>query len=318
MKKLLNSSKWIYYTLGIISGLIVVCALFFMNQYRYLRINYNIKNGSYNYVETAKLNGADQTNLFDFVNKIALRVYDDETSEEYSPETQKFIDENEVLKTLFEKNSDNTFKNLENKGTGLATKWQLKSTIFDDLVSFRGLLDSYNNLILWYGVVSLICLGLLLFLANHSRKIYYKANLYGGIAIPLVNVIFAIVLIVMAIVLLGYLNDPVNNAAYNVVSSLQNPKNIPNGVYRVVVYYTDETYTTYDAAKTDAANMEYIQSIVKGFNINPATLIAYIAIFSLTAAYNVFLMIFAVLKYKATEKERNDTLEKARLAGERV
>lgn len=317
MKKLINNSKWVYYSLGILSAIIAITALFFMNQYRYLRINYNETDGKYQYVENARLNGGDQTNLFDFVDKVAQGVYAKETEDEYSPETQKFIDENSVLSVLLEK-EDGKYKNLENVGSGLVTKWQIKTEFFDELLSFRQSLDTYNLLILIYAIVSLVSLGILMILSNHSRKIYYKANVIGGIALPLVNVIFALILIIMGVVLIGSLSNPTNNAIYNVVSSLQNTKNIPNGIYRCVVAYTDETYTAVDAARTDVENMKYVSSIVKGFNINPATLVGYIIFFSLTAAYNVFLMIYSVVKYKATTKERNETLEKARLAGENV
>jgi len=39
MKKLLNHSKWVYYILGILSALIIISSLFFMTQYKFVRVN---------------------------------------------------------------------------------------------------------------------------------------------------------------------------------------------------------------------------------------------------------------------------------------
>lgn len=371
MKSLLNKSKWIYYTLGIISGLIILSTLFFMNQYKYVRINYNtttkvnssgVEEEVTTYDKFATLNGFQQTYLFSFVNNLATNQYSDSEAvlysdyyqiekndvneakfdelkvkaliftlneDEYSPisssakyedykdvdlyskkaidsnyqyEAVKILDENDVIKTILSKDENGNYKYIE-KGSGLDATYRFTNDVFTNLKNFRKSLDDFNLTILIYGIVSLICFALLIVLSNHNRKIYYKANLIGGVLLPMVNVVFVIILIINAISLLSSINNAGNNAVYNVVSALQNAK-IAAKNYRV--------------ADTDAVNYTYLQNITKCFTVNGATLIGYIVFFGLTAAYNVFLIIFAFLKYKDTEKQRNETLEKARLVGEKA
>jgi len=71
------------------------------------------------------------------------------------------------------------------------------------------------------------------------------------------------------------------------------------------------------AAKPEI-NLENANAIIGAFNVNATTLIIYVIFFGLTTFYNIFLIIFAFLKYKDTEKARNDVLERARLAGEKA
>ncbi len=324
MKKFLNKSKWIYYTLGIISGLLVISALFFMNQYRYVRINYNknlvkdVVTGEektvITYDKTAKLNSADQQYLFSFINNLATGQYSDPEIVLYENvgDTKKlteaphlagdFIEQNKTLSILLTK-VDGQYKYIEQTGSGYEQSYGLKFDVLDDLRLFRNKLDSYNNLILAYGIVSLVCFALLIVLSNHNRKIYYKSNLIGGILIPAVNIIFSLILIINAFSLLSNFSNSENIAIYNVVSTLNN-----SSIASKNVRVTD----------TDAANLQSLQNIANNFNINSATILGYIVFFGLTAAYNVFLIVFAFLKYKDTEKERNETLEKARLAGEKA
>ena len=322
MKKLLNKSKWIYYSLGIISGLIVVAALFFMNQYKYVRINYNINVDkdivtgeevtTITYDSTARLNSADQQYLFSFINNLATEQYSDPTIVIYEEGDEaltgdphlaaEFIENNKTLSTILTK-ENGQYKYIEETGTGYNKSYGFKYDVLDNLRKFRDKLDDYNDLILAYGIVSLICFAILLVLSNHSRKIYYKSNLIFGIIVPAVNIAFAIILIISAFSLMNNLSNSENVAIYNVVSTLNN-----SSVAAKNVRVTD----------TDAANLQSLQNIASHFNINSATIIGYIVFFGLTAAYNVFLIVFAFLKYKDTEKERNETLEKARLAGEKA
>ena len=329
MKKLLNKSKWIYYSLGIVSGLIVVAALFFMNQYRYVRINYNInvdkdvvtgeETTSITYDKNATLNSTDQQYLFSFINNLATEQYSDPSIVIYSEGDTKiedaenpddrvphlakdFIEQNETLKLILTK-EDGQYKYIEETGSGYNKSYGFKYEVFDNLRKFRNSLDSYNNLILAYGIVSLLCFAALIVLSNHNRKIYYKSNLIGGVILPAVNIVFSVILIISAFSLMSTLNNSETVAIYNVISTLNNPK-----VAAANVRVTN----------TDAANLQYLKNIVNHFSINSATLIGYVVFFALTAAYNVFLIVFAFLKYKDTEKERNETLEKARLAGEKA
>lgn len=362
MKKLLNSSKWIYYILGLISAVIIVSSLFFMTQYRFLRVNYIketlVVSNNYNdaitakasettkeqwvesktnrypkveaswfekiwdaaaagnmdqvkdlkdiegvvvYDSNAKLNNADQAYLFDFVSQVANGAYKNYNG----TQAQEYYENNDQIKVMLEKDGeDYKYLNYSEVKSGLITKktYSISQEMFDKVATFRKSLDNYNNLILVYGIVSLIVFAAFIVLSNHNRKIYYKANLIGGIALPLVNVVFALILIIQAISLISNISDPTNSAFYNIISALQNPKIGINNQF----------------AASEPTNLENAKTIVSNFNINPTTLILYTVFFGVTLAYNVFLMIFAFLKYKDTEKARNEVLEKARLAGEKA
>ena len=299
--KFLNNSKWIYFALGIISLVIVISSLLFMSQYKYVRINYDVDGGKRVYSEDSLLNQANQKEFFDIVNQLANGTYSS-----YS-ETQSIIDNNEVFSKILEKDSNGNYVHLDKEVTDgswgrTITTYKLKYEILDDLYNFRTQLDSYNDLILIAGLVSAIMFALLLVISNHNRRIYYKSNLIGGILLPGVNVIFAIVLIINAISLMGKMSDPFNNALYNMVN----------------VYGNKSNTLLSQKIGSDEVGVRNFTNAISQFNVNNTTLVIYTALFAVVAAYNVFLIIYAFMKYKATAKERNEVLENARLAGEKA
>ena len=365
MRKLLNSSKWIYYILGLISAIIIISSLFFMTQYRFVRVNYlketlvaenfyveattelssetgkkkdvwlTYKTDRYPSVEkawfekiwdaakagnqdaikdlknienvtvfdvNAKLNNVDQSYLFNFIDQVANQGYIDNDGKE----AQALYESNEQLKIVLEKDGENykylTYSEIYNPMTGVKKTYSISQVMFNKVNNFRNSLDNYNDLILVYGIISLIVFAVFIVLSNHNRKIYYRANLIGGIVLPLVNVVFSIILIIQGISLISNISDPTNNAFYNVISAMQNPRIGINYMY---------------AAKPEI-NLENANAIIGAFNVNATTLIIYVIFFGLTTFYNIFLIIFAFLKYKDTEKARNDVLERARLAGEKA
>ena len=351
MKKLLNHSKWVYYILGILSALIIISSLFFMTQYKFVRVNYiyedkfvldesgepiidNVngkpyvdkdgknmkdKNGKEYvdengnpilvktikvkaYLETAQLNGASQTYLFEFVNDIAYKNYGKDAQ---ATDAQAILDGNSTIQTFLKKDDSDQYVNLVEKkvGSGFSadTKYVLKDEILVNLDNFRTKLDSYNTLILWYGIISLIMFAGLLILSNHNRRIYYIGNVVGGVLLPLVNVVLVLVLAIQAFGLMSNISNPDNNAIYNIISTMQNPT---LGSQNVGI------------AASQATNVKQINNIINAFNVNSTTIVMYLIFFVITAAYNVFLIIYAIMKYNATAKERKEVLEKARLAGD--
>lgn len=346
MKKLLNHSKWVYYILGILSALIIISSLFFMTQYKFVRVNsvyedqyvlddhgdpiidnengkpYVDKNGKAIiedengnpikvktisvkvYIESAALNGASQSYLYEFVNDIAYKNYGKDAE---ATQAQAILDGNSTIQNFLKKDDSDEYVNLVEKTVGSGwsetTKYVIKDEVFANLDSFRAKLDDFNTLILWYGIISLIMFAGLLILSNHNRRIYYIGNIVGGVLLPLVNIVLVLVLLIQAFGLMANISDPNNNALYNVVSAMQNPT---LGSQNVGI------------AASQATNVKQINNIINAFNVNTTTIVMYLIFFVITAAYNVFLIIFAIMKYNATAKERNEVLEKARLAGDRA
>lgn len=301
MKKfLLKNSKWVYYILGIISALVILSSLFFMTQYKFVRVNHKVdeKTNEKLYESTATLNGGDQKWMFLFIDQLANGDFQDPDF----AETKNLIETNETFKTFLQKDADDNYVMIEEATNETLYTYKISDKYFKQLDEFRDQLDSFNNLILIYGLVSLVCFAGLLILSNHNRKIYYKSNLIGGIVFPLVNIIFAVVLIVNALSLVSKINDPNFNALINIISAMQNPLNAKN----VTV------------AGSDATNLRKISAIIADFNINPTTLIMYMLFAGITIAYNVFLIIYAFVKYNGTARERKAVLDRARLVGEKA
>jgi hypothetical protein len=272
-----------------------------MSQYKYVRINYDVQDGQRVYSESSSLNQANQKEIFDIVTQIADGQYS-----KYSG-TQQLIDNNEVFNQIFEKDSDGNYVHLDketNYGSygRVTTVYKLKYQVLDDLYNFRLQLDSFNDMILISGLISAIVFACLLILSNHNRKIYYKSNLIGGAVLPLVNVVFSIVVIVKALSLMSSISNPFNNAVYNLVN----------------VYGNKSNTKLSQLVGSDEVGIKNFTEAISQFNVNNLTLIVYIILFALVAAYNVFLIIYAVMKYKATAKDRNEVLENARLAGEKA
>ena len=309
MKKLFSKSKILFYILGIFSGIIILSSLFFMTQYRNIRVNYRLNNGEYEYLESNTLNDSDQSKLFIFINDLANGYYNEATLQEGNDtrKAQELIDKNEIIQTVLTKDSSTgeykylTYEEIKNSWT-IEYKYQYTNEVFTMIRDFRVKVDNVNNMILIFGIITLITFAILLILSNHDRKIYYKENLIGGVLLPIVNIALMVVLIINCISLMGDISDPIKNAFYNMFSVSQNAAVAQNiGV-----------------AVTDKTNQTQIQNIINSFNVNSTTLVGYIAMFAVYAAYNVFIIVLSVLKYKDTAKERNDVLERARLAGEKA
>lgn len=302
MKKLFSKSKILYYILGLISGMIILSSLFFMTQYRYIRVNYSLSStGEVEYLESDSVNGSDQSNLFSFINDLANRNYE----KKGSTVAQSTIDNNQIFSTILEKDSDDNYKYLSyevvDNGWIKENKYLYKTEVFEMVRDFRVKADNLNNMILIFGIISLVMFAGLLILSNHNRKIYYNENLIGGILLPLINVVLMVILIVNCLGLVSDISDPTKNAIYNIFSVSQNSAVAENiGI-----------------AVTDATNTTQINNIISNFNVTPSTAIVYMIGFALVAAYNVFLIIFAVLKYNDTAKERKEVLDRARLVGEK-
>ena len=289
MNKLLSkNAKFIYLVCGILSFLTLLLGLVFMTQYRYIRVNYLIdSNGQVEILETDQLNGKDQSALYSFINRlgnnnksngrnsyVGLEAY--ENHPELQEFKQKYIVEAE----------DGTYV--------------LKDEILMQVYNYRNKLDNYNNLIILFSAVSIVMFALTFVLSNHSRRIYYKSNLIGGIVLPGVIVLLNLILIIMSIGLISELSS--NYTLYNLVSVLQNPA---NALYS-------------RPAKTTETLNTYLQTILNSYDCNATTFVLYDLLFGFGIAYNAFLIAFAVLKYKNTAERRKEVIERSKMVGELI
>jgi hypothetical protein len=304
MKQLFDKhAKLLYLILGVLAFAVLISGLFFMTQYRFVRINYVLDNNNLpEFTNTASLNGANQQPLYSFLNRFAAGTYNNDLS--------KLIGKKGVDQVLVQ-NALDFLKSLEVVKTNMSKEAALKISGIDwalnydsllNIKDFKASLDSYNNTIIVFSIVSLICFAGLLTIGNGTRNIYYKSNLIGGLLLSLVIVVFAVVMIINSFNLMSKIKE--NYELYNIVSVLQNAE---NSLYSHKVKSTETIKYA-----------QYLTAIKDNFSVNSTTLVAYDVIFGVVAGYAVFLMIGTVVKYNGCAERRKQIIKNAGLVGEQA
>jgi hypothetical protein len=304
MKQLFDKhAKLLYLILGVLAFAVLISGLFFMTQYRFVRVNFVLDNNNLpEFTPTASLNGANQQALYSFLNRFAQGTYATELNKLVGKDG---IDQGLVNSAIEFINSlsvvkDKMSKEAAEKISGIT--WALNYDSLLDIKNFKASLDAYNNTIIVFSIVSLICFAGLLALGNGSRNIYYKSNLIGGLLLSLVIVVFAVVMIINSFSLMGKIKD--NYELYNIVSVLQNSEN--------------ELYSHRVKSSETIKYAQYLTAIKDNFTVNSASLVAYDVIFGVVAGYAVFLMIGTVVKYNGCAERRKQVIKNAGLAGEQA
>lgn len=241
-------AKLIYFAYGVLLFAVLISALFFMTQYRYIRVNFT-----------------EDWKGISFGKDVAL---DDGTQQQA---LYRFFARPDVAAGAI---------------PGIANYKGTFNTFAETVFNFKRALDAFNDLIVTFSLIGILCFAGLLIAANHSRKVYYKSNLILGIALPTIVIVFAIVMIVQEIGLIGEFQE--NETLFNVVSVLQNPVN-----------------EKYSKVGVDVAE------VTSRFDCDLTTFIVYICIFAVVIIYSVFLIIYAWLRYSNCAEKRKSILEKA-------
>jgi hypothetical protein len=247
MKFLTNHSKIIYYIFGIIIAVTLLLGLFYATAYADVHVYYNPgENG-------AVVFGANAGGPISGSNNSALYSFFSSTKQTSNAE---FVG---LYGTSFEPHAQKVF-------------------------DFQVLLSKTNTNYIIFELVSVICFALLLVLANHSRRVYYKSNLIGGIILPLIVITFNLVLIIKNLNVMGVFSD--NSTLFNVVSLLI-------GDNKAIMSQTNYS------------------SLQGYFTCTSLSFILFTVLFIVVIAYSVFMIIYSILKYKATAEERAEIIKKA-------
>lgn len=175
--------------------------------------------------------------------------------------------------------------------TTIAAVSELMKTVYNFQISA----SKFNDLIIGYFITGLICVGSFYLFDNHKRNTYYISNLVIGLLAPLAMIIFSVIMIVKDLDLLN--NFGKNKDLYQIVGVMQDP-NI-GGQY-----------------KGSLSTKEFSELQANATNVNNLTMIIAIVIFAIIAAYFTFLLVFTLMKYKATSKARKETIERAATAND--
>lgn len=274
IKFLTKNSKAFYITFGIMVALMFIAALYFITNYAHVHVYYTLEaNGAISaFDRTAETTlGYSNKNLFDYFTKNAGIITYDSDGVGILVNGQAWVTQNPETSAKFM----SMFPDAAQFSTVYAP------IIFD----FQVAMSQYNDLIVIFGVIGIVCFALLLVFANHSRRIYYKSNLIAGVVLPLVVVVFAIIMIVKNVGLMNVFNE--NYDLFNVTSVLQNP-----------------------AYSAQAVQLD-IDWIVDKFSCNSITFIVYTVIYSIIIIYSLFLVAYACIKYKFTGQEREEIIKRA-------
>ena len=246
-----KKSKY-FFTAGIILMFVVmIFGLFFMTQYANVHVFYNIKNGE---VE---------------INRLSLLTIG---GKEYSS--------NQYLFDYYRYSTD--FPEL----TTVKQIGEYLRVVYD----FQMKASRFNDTIIIYFVVGLICVAGLFLFDNHKRNIYYISNLVFGIIFPSIMMIFSIIMISNDLSLIS--NFEKNKETYQITSVMQDTS------------ITGQERSAFIETGVDAV-------YEKASNVNAATMYVALALFGIVAAYFTFIMVFSILKYTKTSKARKEVIERA-------
>ena len=132
----------------------------------------------------------------------------------------------------------------------------------------------------------------LLIFSNQSRKVYYKDNLYVGILMPFIVIIFNFILMIRNFALMGMFNA--NSDLFKVTSLLMDPNIKPTVKQNAMI---EGGFTNAILPNTE--------------NINATSFVLATVVFIVVIITSVLMMVYTIYRYKECTKRRNDIIERA-------
>lgn len=165
------------------------------------------------------------------------------------------------------------------------------------IYDFQMAMNSFNNKLIVFGVVSIILVALMFVMANHNRRIYYISNLVVGVAAPLAISVYSVILMLENMQLQAMFNK--NSALFKLVSLLQDPTQPVNP--------NDPTKTiTADDIMKDFSYVDKLTS-----NVNDTTFTVGTLIFGVVIVASIAVAVYSVYRYLNCAKRRNEIIERA-------
>ena len=268
-----GSKSKVFFTIALILMFVtLVFALFFMTQYANIHVFYNKK--TIDGVKTILINPGSQLD-------IKGKIFEN---------TQLFS----YLRT--------SYNYPESIGTFGRTDDEI-GAFLNVVYKFQMSASKFNDLIIIYFLVGLICVGILYLFDNHKRNTYYLDNVIVGAISSFTMIVFSVFMIVENLSLLTNFEN--NKVLYKIVSVMQK-----DSIQKIEKYGMISSQTEV-AEHADVAAEKYSNILSKASGVNNTTFVIGIILFSLVAAYFAFIFIFTLLKYKATSQARKATIERA-------
>ena len=252
-----NKAKIIVLAYGVIIFAALVFGIFYMTQYAHIHIAYSLQGG--------KAAFSDDLTVGSFATNMDLFQYFNDSTDSTSP---LLVGLTKTAKTVVD--------------AGYA----------DQIYNFQTSMSSFNTLILVFMLLSIVCFAVMLIFSNQSRKVYYKDNLYVGILMPFIVIVFNFILIIMNFGLMGDFNA--HQDLYKTTSLLMDPNVDP--------VIKQKAFQQGGYTNTILPNTE---------NVNATTFAIATVVFVIVIAVSVLMMVYTIYRYKECAKRRSDIIERA-------
>lgn len=310
MSKFLNKNAKVFLLAYlIIIACIFIFACYFMTQYMHIHIYYKLDGGNV-VIEAGSALKEGQTNMalfrfFDYVQYCDLKYVNFGDAVTYESPYQNLINgQIESLKQMMAENGytstklfvrdfkdeiiQTSFTKLtDSEGNSLAL------TIYN----FQMSMNAFNDKLIIFGVVSIILVAIMFVMANQSRRVYYKSNLFIGILSPLAISVYSVILMLENMKLQTVFNK--NSQLFKLVSLLQDPTKHMNP--------DDPTQTI--SVENIMKDFSYVDRLTK--DVNDTTFVVASAFFGLIIVASVLIMVYTVYRYANCSKRRKEIIERA-------
>jgi len=252
-----NKAKLIVLAYGVLLLAALIFGIFYMTQYAHIHIAYSLQGGKASY--------SDDLTIGSFATNMDLFQYFNDSTDSTSP-----------LLT----------------GITKTAKTVVDAGYADTIYKFQTSMSSFNTLILVFMLLSIVCFAVMLIFSNQSRKVYYKDNLFVGILMPFIVIVFNFILMIMNFGLMGDFNA--NSNLYKTTSFLMNPNIDP-------------------VLKQKAFNQGGFNDVIlpNTQDISATTYIIATLVFIIVIVVSVLMMVYTVYRYKECAKRRSDIIERA-------
>lgn len=182
------------------------------------------------------------------------------------------------------------FNNSNNLPDGLI-KGSFVANYAQTVYDYNIALNNYNDYLIVVGIVSLIAVAFMYIFSNNSRRIYYKSNVVIGVIAPLVVLVMSLVAMIIS---------------FSVMSGFTQNETL----YKTVSILYDTKYQSMSASAT-LRNMPADEFLELASGVNVVGILISMLASIVLIGYSVFVSIFTITKYKKTEKERKEIIERA-------
>ena len=257
-----KNAKLLIVLYGVIIFATLISGLFYMTSVANIHVYYEIDGDKINYNSDSSItDGVTNANLFTYFGNAN-------------------VDKPDYVVYEFGTDPNNGLEN---------SVYFAESGYAEIVYNFQMAMSNFNTQIIVFSIVALLCFAVMMIFSNHSRKVYYKSNLYAGCIMPLIVIIYSVVMLIQNFVLMGVFNK--NFDLFRTVSVLQDPK-------------------IKDASKLLMAT-DYQRILNNSEGFGPSCYWIQAIFFIVVIVYSIFLIVYTMFRYNDSSKRRKEIIARA-------